>query len=261
MSDDYVDCYGGRIIGHDDMNAREAAVVRIAVHARTSELANDFWRQLEKRLQKKAKLSVSRWDSAGSDASIHFLDGDDFADANATDSALLRIATNVAPVNVLIEPAISDPDRRQRTKDALADLTGSDYVRFASENDAQSAWSTRSVRAVAKFLMQRFAALGLLPEEYDGPPRRQNANEPSDSPDGTVGPRGAERNAIRSFKSPSGTANDHSARKTQKRAERIARKIKKKRQTLVQMSQRTLLRPRRRQNPIVQEKKHASWLG
>ena len=230
MSDDYTDSSGGRSFGHDDMSTWDTTELRIAIHARSHELADYFWQQLGDRLRKKAKLSVCRSDHAGANVNVHLLTGEDFSDADARDVAIHRIAVNAAALNVLLEPAISDADGYQRMKEALSNLADrSGYVQFTSKKDVPAASLARHAKSVAKYLAERFAVPDLsVSKEQDELGSRESANDPVDNADEPPRQVGAKPDAIRSSEQPSGMANNRAVRKAQKHAERSARREQRK---------------------------------
>ena len=139
-----------------------------------------------------------------------------------------RVATNVATVNILLEPPIADTHRRQRTEDVLADLAaGPTMSGSPPQKDAESAWSTGVSKHVARCIMQRFSRWGCFRKSMMG---RAPKCEWSVASLGwkAWAKADAQHDTIRSFESRSETAKSRSEWKAQRRAGRSARRKQKK---------------------------------
>jgi len=222
MSGDYADSSGRHPFARDDVSALEPAELRIAIQARSQEAADEFWRNLEKRLHKK-NLLAHRSGSSDANVAIHLLTREDFADAGAIDATVGSIVANGAATKILLEPAIADIQAHGRMTAALASFAHQPgYERLALQQDAESASPVRQSKAVAKFLTERFAPTGLISaEKNDGAggkardPLKSNANSEKESKNSA--------NAERYTGSSPGTVKDRSERKARRQAERSAR--------------------------------------
>ena len=242
MSDDYADSSGERALHSDDMSGPDASGFRIEIRARSQDTADGLWRELEKRLVRKAGVPPQRARSPEANVIVHLLVPDDFADSDAAQSAAAAISGNgAAALNIVLEPAVL-PNVQARVTEALAALANRPgFVRLAAhENDNEPTDVLRhQAKAVSRLLLKErdSPSAGAGPDAGRAQKKAEKKARKEEAGTGDRAARSQSRSGAETEKKRQrgaraetasvDTAMEHAERRALKRAEKVARKAEK----------------------------------
>jgi hypothetical protein len=162
MSDEYADPSNDRTLSSDDPREPRPADARIAIHARSKDVADALWQGFEKRLRKKPMLALLRVQANDADVAVHILAPEDFADDAAARAKIAEISAGVATRKILIDPNPSSiPEASGRISQALAELAAlPGCFRIAWQENVGADPIPHQARATLKLLHAELATPG-----------------------------------------------------------------------------------------------------
>jgi hypothetical protein len=157
MSDDYTDSSNTRAPSDDGEPKTIDAVLRIAVHASSAQVADAIWSELKQSVSRKGDFTVMRSNGLNVGVAVFHLRAEDFSDDERARAFAAGIVRDAAPLNFLVGPAsLADAAAQRRMADLLRELgKRKNFLQASREGDKDGIGEEESLLIQARDIGSR----------------------------------------------------------------------------------------------------------